>query len=212
MRTSVRGSEGREGSERTGAGMRGCGGAINALPFVHDARLPHDGGMASTRARPGTHRMSTTQRAAGFTLLEMLVVMLIVGLLVAVVTLAPSRNRRTDLAEEAQRVASLLESAGDEAQVRSTPIAWQPVNGGYRFYQRAENGVWQPMTDDLFRAHRWSASVTGVSIRYTGGAAISRVVLGAESIDVPVTIALSSGSVQWLVVGTGIGNFVVQAP
>ncbi|WP_081081533.1 GspH/FimT family pseudopilin [Burkholderia stagnalis] len=153
------------------------------------------------------------RRAAGFTLLEMLVVLMIVGLLVAVVTLAPSRNRRTDLAEEAQRLASLLESAGDEAQVRSTPIAWQPVGGGYRFVQRTESGAWSPMTDDLFRARRWGTAVTAVTVRYTGGGEpIARVVLGDESIDAPVTITLTSGDARLLVVGTGIGNFVVQRP
>ncbi|MGZ2747143.1 GspH/FimT family pseudopilin [Burkholderia stagnalis] len=159
------------------------------------------------------NRRIAARRAAGFTLLEMLVVLMIVGLLVAVVTLAPSRNRRTDLAEEAQRLASLLESAGDEAQVRSTPIAWQPVGGGYRFVQRTESGAWSPMKDDLFRARRWGTAVTGVTVRYTGGdEPIARVVLGDESIDVPVTITLTSGDVRLLVVGTGIGNFIVQRP
>lgn len=157
--------------------------------------------------------LPAARRAAGFTLLEMLVVLVIVGLLVAVVTLAPSRNRRTDLAEEAQRLANLLESAGDEAQVRSMPIAWQPVGGGYRFVQRTENGAWAPMTDDLYRARRWGSAVTGVSVRYTGGGEVpSRVVLGSESIDVPVTITLWSGEVRMAVVGTGIGNFVVRRP
>ncbi|AOR70420.1 type II secretion system protein GspH [Burkholderia stabilis] len=166
-----------------------------------------------TIAPPGKSRMLAPRRAAGFTLLEMLVVLVIVGLLVAVVTLAPSRNRRTDLAEEAQRLANLLESAGDEAQVRSMPIAWQPVGGGYRFVQRTENGAWAPMTDDLYRARRWGSAVTGVSVRYTGGGEVpSRVVLGSESIDVPVTITLWSGEVRMAVVGTGIGNFVVRRP
>ncbi len=58
----------------------------------------------------GRRALTAHRTAAGFTLLEMLVVLVIVGLLVAVVTLAPSRNRRTDLAEEAQRLANLLES------------------------------------------------------------------------------------------------------
>ncbi|WP_348638422.1 GspH/FimT family pseudopilin [Paraburkholderia sp. D15] len=143
----------------------------------------------------------------------MLVVLVIVGLLVGVVALAPSRNRRSDLAEEAQRLASLLESAGDEAQVRSMPISWQPGAGGYRFYRRSDSGAWVPLADDLFRPYRWSAQVTGVSIRYTGSdETTSRVVLGEESIGVPVTITLSSEGVRLLVVGTGIGNFVVRRP
>lgn len=159
------------------------------------------------------HTRVARRTSTGFTLLEMLVVLVIVGLLVAVVTLAPSRNRRTDLAEEAQRLANLLESAGDEAQVRSIPIAWQTVGGGYRFVQRTESGAWVPMTDDLYRARRWGAEVTGVSVRYTGGGEVpSRVVLGSEGIDVPVTITLWSGDVRMAVVGTGIGNFVVRRP
>ncbi|MCA3781891.1 MAG: GspH/FimT family pseudopilin [Burkholderia sp.] len=171
------------------------------------------GSNGMTIVRVMKRRPSTRRRAAGFTLLEMLVVLLIVGLLVAVVTLAPTRNRRTDLAEEAQRLANLLESAGDEAQVRSMPIAWQPVGGGYRFVQRTESGAWAPMTDDLYRARRWGTEVTGVSVRYTGGGeSPSRIVLGSESIDVPVTITLWSGDVRMAVVGTGIGNFVVRRP
>ncbi|HDR9583602.1 TPA: GspH/FimT family pseudopilin [Burkholderia stabilis] len=176
-------------------------------------RISVRGSNGMTIVPPGKSRMLAPRRAAGFTLLEMLVVLVIVGLLVAVVTLAPSRNRRTDLAEEAQRLANLLESAGDEAQVRSMPIAWQPVGGGYRFVQRTENGAWAPMTDDLYRARRWGSAVTGVSVRYTGGGEVpSRVVLGSESIDVPVTITLWSGEVRMAVVGTGIGNFVVRRP
>lgn len=159
------------------------------------------------------HEARRPRRPAGFTLLEMLVVMLIVGLLVSVVALAPSRNRRTDLAEEAQRLATLLESANDEAQVRSVPIAWQPVDGGYRFYRQAENGKWIVMTEEPFHSHRWAADVTDVSVRYSGsGREVSRVVFGTESIDVPVTIVLASGQVRLRVVSTGIGNFVVQRP
>nr|WP_258187438.1 GspH/FimT family pseudopilin [Trinickia symbiotica] len=162
---------------------------------------------------PRSRRWSHSPRSAGFTLLEMLVVLVIVGLLMAVVTLSPSRNRRTDLVEEAQRLASLLESADDEAQVRSAQIAWQPVDGGYTFYQRAESGTWLPMRDQLLRPHRWHADVTGISVRYTGsGQSVSRIVLGGESIDVPVTITLSSGAARLLVVSTGIGNFVVRQP
>nr|WP_280529133.1 GspH/FimT family pseudopilin [Burkholderia perseverans] len=157
--------------------------------------------------------LRVVRREQAFTLIEMLVVLLIAGLLIAAVTLAPSRNRRTELSEEAQRLASLLESAGDEAQVRSLPIAWQPVNGGYRFMQRTENGDWRTLGDDLFRPRRWGTEVTGVAIRYSdGGKSLSRVVIGDESIDSPVTITLSSESTRLEVVSTGIGNFIVRRP
>ena len=151
--------------------------------------------------------------AAGFTLLEMLVVLLIVGLLTAVVALAPSRNRRSGLAEEAQRLATLLESAGDEAQVRSSEIAWEPGGGGYRFYLRDDGGKWRPMNDVPFQGRHWGGDVTAVSIRYSGsGKTLSRIVFGEESIAPEVTITLFSGAAHLNVISTGIGNFVVRQP
>ena len=164
------------------------------------------------QGRPASCRLSPRQ-AAGFTLIEMLVVLLIAGLLIAVVALAPSRNRRTDLAEDAQRLAAMLESADDQAEVRSASIAWEPVNGGYRFDQRGEDGKWRPITDDVLAPHRWGAEVTNVSIRYTGSGNLTpRIVFGDESIDVPVTVTLDSDGVRLQVVGTGIGNLVVRRP
>jgi general secretion pathway protein H len=168
--------------------------------------------LTSVRGNSGGRAFAARRNASGFTLIEMLVVLLIAGLMIAMVALAPSRNRRTDLAEEAQRLATLLESADDEAQVRSASIAWQPMDGGYRFLQRSESGAWHPLVDDLLGPHRWGADVTGVSVRYTGGNSIARVVFGDESIDTPVTITLSSGDDRLQVVGTGIGNFAVRKP
>src|ERR1700761_5635640 len=99
---------------------------------------------------------NSRRKSAGFTLIEMLVVLMIAGLLIAVVTLAPARNRRTDLDEEAQRLATLLESADDEAQIRSVSIAWEPTNGGYAFYERTEGGRWRPLVDDLLKPYHWA--------------------------------------------------------
>ncbi|KAG0162705.1 hypothetical protein DFQ30_001426, partial [Apophysomyces sp. BC1015] len=146
---------------------------------------------------------------AGFTLLEMLVVLVIAGILVSMATLTITRNPRTDLHEQAQRLALLFESAGDEAQVRSRPIAWQPVAGGYRFEVRAADG-WRALRDDLLAPRRWDMEVTGVVIRYPGSDdAASRIVFGVESIDTPVQVTLYSAVGQVSIVGNGNGRFEV---
>ncbi|WP_321785828.1 GspH/FimT family pseudopilin [Paraburkholderia sp. J94] len=156
-------------------------------------------------------REPSRARAAGFTLLEMLVVLMIAGLLVSLASISLTRNPRTDLNEEAQRVALLLESAGDEAQVRAQPIAWQPLSGGFRFDVRTEDG-WRPLRDDLLGPRHWEGGVTGVVINYPGAddSQASRVVFGTEAVDQPVQITLFSAVGRATIVGTGTGRFEVR--
>ncbi|WP_338861184.1 GspH/FimT family pseudopilin [Mycetohabitans rhizoxinica] len=147
---------------------------------------------------------------AGFTLLEMLVVLVIAGILISMATLTTTRNPRTALNEQAQRLALLFESAGDEAQVRSQPIAWVPVAGGYRFEARTADG-WRALRDDLLASRRWDTEVTGVAIRYPGSdETVSRIVFGVESIDTPVEVTLYSAIGQVSIVGNGNGRFEVR--
>jgi general secretion pathway protein H len=157
-------------------------------------------------------RVSIRTRAAGFTLLEMLVVLLIAGLLISLASLSLTRNPRTDLNEEAQRLALLFESAGDEAQVRARPIAWQPLAGGFRFDVRTEDG-WRPLRDDLLGQRRWEGGVTGVAITYPGSddnTHANRLIFGTEAVDVPVQVTLFSAAGQATIVGTGTGRYEVR--
>ncbi|SPB14245.1 general secretion pathway protein H [Caballeronia novacaledonica] len=153
---------------------------------------------------------SSARRQAGFTLLEMLVVLVIAGLLVSLASLQLTRNPRTDLNEEAQRLALLFESAGDEAQVRARPISWQPLDGGFRFDIRTEDG-WRPLRDDLLRQRRWEGGVTGVSIHFLDSdKTVSRLVFGTEAIDAPMEITLFSAVGRVTIVGSGNGRYQVR--
>ncbi|MGP8438879.1 GspH/FimT family pseudopilin [Paraburkholderia fungorum] len=167
---------------------------------------------ARVRGRRGADgfRVTGPKRAAGFTLLEMMVVLVIAGILVSLTALTMTRNPRTDLNEEAQRLALLFESAGDEAQVRARPIAWQPLDGGFRFDVRTEDG-WRPLRDDLLGPRNWEGGVTGVTINYPGSDSHpSRVVFGTEAIDVPVQITLFSAAGRATIVSTGNGRYEVH--
>jgi general secretion pathway protein H len=155
-------------------------------------------------------RRAKVRPQAGFTLLEMLVVLVIAGLLVSLASVKLTRNPRTDLNEEGQRLALLFESAGDEAQVRARPIAWLPLDGGFRFDIRTEDG-WRPLRDDLLRPRRWEGGVTGVTIQYAGtDQSAGRVVFGTEAIDTPMEVTLVSASGSVTIVGTGNGRYQVR--
>jgi general secretion pathway protein H len=156
------------------------------------------------------NRHRHTRHNAGFTLLEMLVVLVIAGLLVSLASLQLTRNPRTDLNEEAQRLALLFESAGDEAQVRARPIAWQPLDGGFRFDIRTEDG-WRPLRDDLLRQRRWEGGVTGVSIQFLDSdKTVNRLVFGTEAIDAPMEITLFSAVGRVTIIGSGNGRYQVR--
>jgi general secretion pathway protein H len=180
-----------------------------------------DPGIGALRGRPGREgrerregreapRRLRTRREAGFTLLEMLVVLVIAGLLVSLASLQLTRNPRTDLNEEAQRLALLFESAGDEAQVRARPIAWLPLEGGFRFDIRTDDG-WRPLRDDLLRERQWEGGVTGVTIQYAGSdESAGRLVFGTEAIDQPMEVTLVSAAGRATIVGTGNGRYQVR--
>jgi len=79
--------------------------------------------------------------ARGFTLIEVMVVMVIIAILVTMVSLSMRGDRAGDqLEEEAKRLVALLNLLREEAVMRNRDLGWLPSAEGYRFVQRTAAG------------------------------------------------------------------------
>lgn len=103
---------------------------------------------------------SKRPRCAGFTLLELLVVLFLVGLLAGLAVLssgAAGLDRR--LEDEAARLAGLLELASENSVLTGRELATSFQPGGYAFFY-LEGHEWQPLdARELFRPRQLDAGM-----------------------------------------------------
>jgi len=84
----------------------------------------------------------------GFTLIEMMVVLLIMGLFVGLVATTARPDDRSRLRLEAERLAQLLDLAATKARLTGRSIAWTADGPGYLFWQFGEDAYWAEIRDD----------------------------------------------------------------
>jgi general secretion pathway protein H len=97
--------------------------------------------------------MIAARKPWGFTLIEMLVVLLIMGLFVGLVSTISRPDERGLLHIEAERLAQLLGLAAAESRFTGKSIAWTADGLGYRFWRFEEGAGWSEIRDnDLLRA------------------------------------------------------------
>lgn len=150
--------------------------------------------------------------ARGFTLLELLVVMVIVGVTLGLVSLNAMPDGQQILQNDAQRIALLLQLARDEAIVRNRPIAFEAEAERYRFLLR-EGNTWRVLVqDDLLREREFKRFPVALTISPPSPeqAAPLRIVFGREPVDKPFVLTLAIGAAQAAIRADGIGHFVVE--
>lgn len=78
----------------------------------------------------------------GFTLIEMMVVVVVIGIILAVARVNLMPDEQQIVANEATRLALLLELANDTASTRGVTLAWSVSPQGYVFSQQNDKGDW----------------------------------------------------------------------
>jgi general secretion pathway protein H len=159
------------------------------------------------------HRRAQSRRLPrGFTLLELLVVIVIVGITLGAVSFNAMPSERQALQTDAQRIALLLQLARDEAIVRNRPIAFEAEADRYRFLLLDEN-TWQTLTqDDLLREREYKRSpvIFSVSPPSAEQATPLRIIFGREPVGIPFVMTLAVGNAQVAIRADGIGHFTVE--
>jgi general secretion pathway protein H len=151
-------------------------------------------------------------RQRGFTLLELLVVLVIAGITLGMVSFNAMPSPQQLLQTEAQRIALLLQLARDEAIVRDHPVAFEANTERYRFLVREEN-TWQPLPqDDMLREREFKRSpvILSISPASAGSTAPLRIVFGREPVQQPFLLTMSMVDASVVIRADGIGHFTVE--
>ncbi|MCG2585857.1 GspH/FimT family pseudopilin [Massilia sp. TS11] len=149
-------------------------------------------------------------RLAGFTLVELLVVMVILGATLGMVSYRITASAKQALHNEAQRIALLLQTARDEAIVRNRQIAFEAGSEGYAFGVRKEDGWETLQRDELLHPRQFQHRPLVLTLDPPSPRGEVRIVFGREPVDKPFRLRLADGEDSVLLRADGIGHFEVQ--
>lgn len=102
--------------------------------------------------------MPCKKNSHGFTLIEILVVVFIIGIILTFASLSINNSDSRVLEEEAKRLMALIKLGSQQAVLESQELAVVFKDQGYQF-QWMDEGKWLPLKDDVLKTHNFPAQL-----------------------------------------------------
>jgi len=154
-------------------------------------------------------RALTTVEDRGFTLIEMLVVLLIMGLLVGLVSAIARPDDRALLRVEVERLAQLMDLAATQSRLTSKSIAWTADGPGYRFWQFSEDSGWSEIVDDDFLRARTlpqGMTISNMRVENMRSPEHMRVEFNPHGSALSFSVEMSLGTAHYTVANSPVGD------
>jgi type II secretion system protein H len=172
--------------------------------------------MSATRRGPGSLAADARR---GFTLLEILVVLVILAIAAGLAVATLDHDERGTLDRESRRFAGALEYAVLRAQLRHETLGVSAHADGrashWRFWSRDADGRWRAVSDDDAMApHALPAPLVIAPLAYAGRAlpADAIVPLRASGRNEPYAFALAGDDFEAIVGADPLNRVVIDGP
>jgi general secretion pathway protein H len=93
----------------------------------------------------------------GFTLVEILIVMLIISIVASVAALTITTNQNKNIENFTHQLVNIIQLSCEEAMLRPATLGLAFTSNTYQFYQFQKK--WIPLTDKIYGKHSFSSSI-----------------------------------------------------